>query len=137
MCKNYPEKAYFNYSEYAKLFQVISEGRSEFASEDLEAVDDAVTQCRRYVEVVDSTEQAIKLAGVRFDDDVAKFQELVTRYDTQHRNAHEAAIASVNMLNSMSEIYGCQKIYNGSESRYEVADFCLEVVVAIFENRRK
>ena len=61
---------------------------------------------------------------------------MVTRYDTQRRRAHEAAIASANMLNRISNMYGCQTIYKGSSDRLEVADFCLEVTVALFQNRR-
>lgn len=135
MEKNYAGKSLFNFSEYNHLFQVISSSKDEFAREDLETIDDALTQCRRYVEIVDTTEQQIKLAYVRFDGD--DLREKVVNYDLQRRRAHESAIGSANMLNRLSNLYGCDKIYNGGEDRLEVADFCLEVVVQIFENRRR
>lgn len=135
MEKNYNGKSLFNFGEYNHLFQVISSSKDEFAKEDLDTIDDALTQCRRYVEVVDATEQQIKLAYVRFDGD--DLREKVVNYDRQRRAAHEAAIGSANMLNRLSNLYGCEKIYNGGEDRLEVADFCLEVVVQIFENRKK
>ena len=134
MCKNFDTVSYFDHAEYLKMFDIISNDNGEFAKEDLEAVDDALTQCRNYVNVVDTTEQQIMLAGVRFEGE--QFREMVTRYDTQRRHAHEAAIASANMLNRISNMYGCQTIYKGSEDRLEVADFCLEVTVALFQNRR-
>lgn len=135
MEKNYTGKSLFNLSEYNRLFQTISSSKDEFAKDDLDTIDDALTQCRRYVEVVDTTEQQIKLAYVRFDGE--DLREKVVNYDRQRRSAHESAISSANMLNRLSNLYGCEKIYSGGEDRLEVADFCLEVVVQIFENRRK
>lgn len=133
MEKNYTGKSLFNFVEYNHLFQVISSSKDEFAKDDLEIIDDALTQCRRYVDVVDTTEQQIKLAYVRFDGD--DLRDKVMNYDRQRRSAHEAAISSANVLNRLSGMYGCKKIYNGGEDRLEVADFCLEVVVELFENR--
>lgn len=133
MCKNFDSVSYFDHKEYLKLFDVISADKTEDAKDDLEAMDDALSQCRNYVNVVDTTEQQIMLAGVRFEGD--EFREMVTRYDTQRRRAHESAIASANMLNRISSLYGCQTIYKGGEDRLEVADFCLEVTVALFQNR--
>lgn len=135
MEKNYTGKNFFSLGEYKHLFQVISSSKDEFAREDMDAVDDALTQCRKYVDVVDTTEQQIMLAQVRFDGE--EYRDAITRYDTARRRAHESAIASANLLNRMADMYGCQKIYNGSSDRLEVADFCLEVCVTLFEERRK
>ena len=133
MERNNP-KTHFNYDEYKHLFQVISSSIDEFALEDLEAVNDALNYCRKYVETVDMTEQQIMMAQIRFEG--SEYRDAITRYDTQRRHAHEAAIASASLLNKISDIYGCQKIYNGTSDRLEVADFCLDVVVQVFKNRR-
>ena len=135
MKKNLQNKTFFDYGEYKHLFSVISASKDEFAKDDLEAVDDALSQCRRYVEVVDATEQQIMFAQLRFEG--TEYREKIMQYDKTRKNAHESAIVSVNMLNRISANYNCQKIYSGSSDRLEVADFCLEVVVTLFENRRK
>ena len=134
MEKNYGKK-FFDFGEYNHLFQVISSSKDEFAKEDLEAVDDALTQCRNYVNVVDTTEQQIMLASVRFEGE--EYREMITQYDRQRRSAHEAAIGSANLLNRLSNLYGCAKIYNGGKDRLEVADFCLEVVIDLFHYRKR
>ena len=135
MEKNFKDKKLFNFGEYNHLFQVISSSKDEFAKDDIDVIDDALTQCRRYVETVDTTEQLIKLAYVRFDGD--ELREKVVNYDKQRRDAHNVAVGSANMLNRIARLYGCGTIYAGSEDRLDVADFCLEVVVEIFENRTR
>jgi hypothetical protein len=130
MEKNYITKNYFDHAEYMKLFDVVSSDKDM-----VEAVDDALTECRNYVNVVDTTEQQIMLAQVRFEGE--EYRNAITRYDIQRRRAHESAIASANMLNRIAGLYGCQTIYKGGEDRLEVADFCLEVTVKLFQNRTK
>ena len=124
------EKSLFDFEEYLNLFQIISSNEHG----DIEIVDDALTDVRRYVEVVDTTEQQIMLASVRFDGE--EYREMITRYDTARRQAHESAIAATNLLNRISSLYGCKTIYRGGEDRLEVADFCLEVVETIFKKRK-
>lgn len=135
MEKNFIAKNYFDHAEYIKMFDVISKDNGEFAKEDLDAVNDALTECRNYVNTVDTTEQQIMLAQVRFEGD--EYRNAIMRYDTQRRRAHESAIASAHMLNRIARLYGCQTIYKGGEDRLEVADFCLEVTVKLFQNRIK
>lgn len=135
MEKNFVNKNYFNYEECNKLFQIIRANKSEFAQDDIQYVDEALSQCRNYVNVVDTTEQQIRMASVRFEDD--DYREHIMLYDKARRRAHEDAILATSTLNKFAALYGCDKLYSGSEDRLEVADFCLEVVVKIFNNRTK
>ena len=138
MEKNCP-KYFFNGEAYDYLHRVIASSKNEFAKEDAEAVEDAVNSCLQYVNFVDVGENRIKRnqAALEYGDiDTAQFQQILTDYDTGRHNKHEAAIASANLLNRLSELYGGKKIYNGSSDRLEVADFCLEVTISLFRNRR-
>lgn len=140
MEKNFASQNYFDYEEYIKLFDVISADKGEFADEDADAVKEAVDTCLEYVNFVDCGENRIKRASVNLqcgDINMNQFQLIASDYDKSRHNKHEVAIGSANMLNRLAERYGCGKIYNGSADRLEVADFCLEVTVALFQNRTK
>ena len=55
--------------------------------------------------------------------------------NTRH-DAHEAAIENVCLVNRVAELYGAGPLFTGDDqNRPEVADFALDVVVQIFQNR--
>ena len=61
---------------------------------------------------------------------------MLTRYDRTRHDAHEAAIANVRLVNRLAELYSVGPLFTGNDqNRLEVADFALDVVVQIFQNR--
>ena len=58
------------------------------------------------------------------------------RYDRNRHNQHEDAIANVRMVNRLAALYDVQPLFTGDDQeRLQVADFCLDVVVQVFQNR--
>ncbi len=125
---------YFNHAAYLELISRIKANGNEFSEDDLAALDAAMTGVRNYVNTVDAGEQQIQLAALRFEGE--EYREMMTRYDMNRRNAHENAIAMTRMLNRIAANYGVDRIFTGNDQeRLEVADFCLDVVVTLFEYR--
>lgn len=134
MERNYYGVSYFDYDAYLKLADRIKGSGSADAADDLEALNDAMTSFREYVNKVDAGEQQIMLAAVRFEGE--EYREMVTKYDQNRHNQHEAAIANVRMVNRLAKIYKTDPLFTGDDTeRLQVADFCLDVVIKIFQNR--
>ena len=134
MERNYYGVSYFNYDAYVALAGKIKGSDSVDAADDLEALNDAMTSFREYVNRVDAGEQQILLAAVRFEGD--EYREMVSRYDRNRHNAHEDAIANVRLVNRLAAMYETEPLFTGDDQeRLQVADFCLDVTVQIFQNR--
>lgn len=117
-----------------KLAENVKASTRPDAVEDLEALNDAMTSFRDYVNRVDAGEQQIRLAAVRFEGE--EYREMITQYDRRRHDQHEMAIANVRLVNRLAEIYGVTPLFTGNDQeRLEVADFCLDVVVKLFQNR--
>lgn len=87
-----------------------------------------------YVDSVYSMEYRIPILRARLD--AVDFQDAVMDLDRGRRNAHEAAISSVKILNRVAGKAGLPPLYDGDvENRYQVADFCMEVVKELFDDR--
>ena len=67
--------------------------------------------------------------------DTQEYQEAISRTDTSRRNAHEAAIASTNMLNRICDSVGVARVYDGPDDRIAIGDFCGQIVNEFFEDR--
>ena len=134
MERNYCGMHFFDYDAYVVLAGKIKSNSSPDAADDLEALDDAMTSFREYVNRVDAGEQQIMLAAVRFEGD--EYREMVSRYDRNRHDQHEAAIANVRLVNRLAEMYGVSPLFTGDDQeRLQVADFCLDVTVQLFQNR--
>ena len=134
MERNYVGVSYFDYDAYLKLADKIKNSNSADSADDLEALNDAMTSFREYVNRVDIGEQQIMLAAVRFEGE--EYREMLSRYDRNRHNQHETAIANVRLVNRLAEIYEVSHLFTGDDQdRLAVADFCLDVVVKIFQNR--
>ena len=88
-----------------------------------------------YVTTVDMGETRILIAYARYDGE--ELRDTVEAVDNSRRIAHEAAISSVNIINQIATMNGVGNIFLGNpESRECVADFCLDVTVQLFQNRK-
>ena len=131
MEKNLVGKRFFNLS----AFQMLS---NKVASEpdDLEIITDAVKDFTSYVQDVDVGEQQIRSAYATLDGE--ELRERVANIDARRRSRHETAISSARVLNKMAEIYNVSAVFTGDfGDRIQVADFCLDITVELFDNRRK
>ncbi len=134
MERNFVGRNFFDYDAYVQLAGRIKASDSPDAQEDLEALDDALTSFRDYVNKVDAGEQQIRLAAVRFEGE--EYREMITLYDRRRHDQHEEAIINVRLVNRLAQIYGVSPLFLGDDAdRLQVADFCLDTVVQIFNNR--
>lgn len=131
MEKNLIGKRFFN----LPAFQMLSD-KAASEPDDLQIITDAVSDFTSYVKDVDVGEQQIRLAYATLDGE--ELRERVANIDARRRSRHETAISSARVLNKMAEIYGVSTIFTGDDSdRLQVADFCLDITVALFENRKR
>lgn len=76
-----------------------------------------------YVNTVVNYQVKVPLIYARYEG--AELQDRVMEIDRQRRNAHEAAIASVNILNRVCDKFGLEPFADVDTSdRTKVADFC-------------
>lgn len=116
-------------------FQMLS-NKAAAEPDDLEIIQDAVNSFTSYVKDVDVGEQQIKLAYATLDGE--ELRQRVTAVDARRRRCHEEAISNAKMLNRLAEIYKVSAVFTGDfGDRLQVADFCLDVTVELFESRRK
>lgn len=79
-------------------------------------------------------EQQIRLAAVRFEGE--EYRDMVSQYDRRRHDQHEEAIINVRLVNRLAQLYGVSPLFTGNDQeRLQVADFCLDVVIQIFQNR--
>ena len=98
------------------------------------AVESGMQNFVDYVNCVYNMETKIAIARFRADS-ASEYQEIVKRMDISRRNAHEAAIASINMIDRICDKCGVEKVYGGSQDRVEIGDFCGKIVNEYFEGR--
>ena len=101
-----------------------------------EAVESGLKNFVDYVNSVYGMETKIAIARFQVDDP-REFQEIVKMMDTGRRYAHDAAIASINMLDRICDKHGVEPIYGGSQDRTEIGDFCGKIVNEYFEGRNQ
>lgn len=134
------DTTFFDYAAYEQLICTIGTASKENtdvgedAKEDLTTVSKAFDAFRNYVDTVDIGEVRVKTARFRYEGE--DLRAIITTYDKSRRIAHEAAIAQCSVINRIAKFYGVEKIFTGDlDDRLQVADFCLETVCKIFQNR--
>lgn len=104
-------------------------------TEDKIIIADCLKSFNEYVTAVNTMEIKLKIAKFRAVDR-EDFVDIVQALDRNRHHKHNSAIISVKMLNRIAKSYNSEDIYEGDlESRYEIADFAMEVVKSIYENR--
>ena len=128
-------KSLFDYNQYCKMIQnmaAAAKGGDADAEMDVNDVKKLMDSFFSYVNTVDMTETRIHIAYARMEG--AELRDAIQLYDTSRLNAHEAAISGARAVNRYARFYGAGKIFTGDDSdRYQVADFCLEVTVKLFQ----
>lgn len=99
----------------------------------MEFIVDQIEVFRKYVNSV--VEMEIRIPLERFRMEAEDLQRFIERLDTNRRNIHERAIDSCRSLNRLCDKMGLEALYPGDlEDRYQVADFCLEIVSELFRD---
>lgn len=130
MDKHITNKSFLNSNAYFQLL------KAEKDPDVLEYIEDTVKTCTDYVQRVDMMETQMITARMRMDQD--QYQEFIVNIDAQRRRCHNDAISSMGFLNRVAAANGLEPVFLGDQAdRYQVADFCLELTVAIFNNRNK
>ena len=130
---------FFNRKAYNALIEKVSNAAKRGdpeATEDINLIKHAIDSFHGYVQTIDMTETRVKIARYRCETE--EFQEIAKEADRARRIAHEAAISNCAILNRVCKFYGIpENVYLGNtDVRYQVADFCLEVTIALFQAAR-
>lgn len=142
MDRNYEGKSSFDFETYKRLIdEVASLEKSEdeevqkAAQTEVRFIDRAIANIVNYVSTVDNEEHHIRMAYARLEDEALR--DAVENADKARRNAHEAAIAATTALNRLAARHCNSIIFTGDATdRLAVADFCLDVTVKLFNERR-
>lgn len=103
----------------------------------LELIEDNMNAFPTYVSSVYNMEYHIQMVRIRYKGEPEKIQDITMTLDSQRRMAHESAIRAVTQLCRWATIKGVDPIYHGDlEDRYEIADFCRDIVLHFFDNGR-
>lgn len=103
----------------------------------LELIEDNMNAFPTYVSSVYNMEYHIQMVRIRYKGEPEKIQDITMTLDSQRRMAHESAIRAVTQLCRWATIKGVDPIYHGNlEDRYEIADFCRDIVLHFFDNGR-
>ncbi len=112
---------------------------AEKYKEDFEALDliaDCLESFENYVNAVNHMEKSIVILRFRLEPEA--FRAAVENLDKGRRNSHNALISSVKILNRFCTTTGLTPFYTGDVTdRVEVAEFAKDVVINIFDNRKK
>lgn len=129
---------YFVFEAYTKLINVLGakeKAGDKEAHEVLRFVHRGIEAFVNYVSVVDMEETQVRIAYSRLEGE--DLRDAVERADRSRRIAHEGAISQASVLNRICGMYGVNPIFTGDvEDRWQVAEFCGEVVSKIFKERK-
>lgn len=140
MERNYDAmQKFFDRAAYDKLIAVLAEKEKagdERADKMFGGLKRGLKNCHEYVTTVDMTETQIHCAYARTSGEALR--DIITAVDRLRHTSHEACIASVSLINNIAMACGTDPVFIGDvEDRLQVADFCLDVTVQLFETRRK
>lgn len=116
------------------LIEKIKASQSQYAKDDLKAVENFITDCGRYVDKVTAMEAA--LVSARFRMEPEDYRELIIELDRSRKYAHDALIASVRLINRLCGVYGAECVYDGPDERILIAELAIEVAAEFFKERK-
>lgn len=135
MERSFTTMRFFDYEAFLDLVEKLKASDAPEASDDLDALNAALTDFRDYVNTVNSGEQQVRLAAFRFEGE--DYRQAVMTDDRQRRAAHNAAVANASLVNNLSKLYGGKPLYTGDlTERLQIADFCLDVTTELFNHRK-
>lgn len=116
------------------LIDAIQGSQETHKHQDLEAVENFVSDCGAYVDRVTAMEAA--LASARYRLEPEDYRQLIVQLDRSRKYAHDALIASVRLVNRLCGLYGVDKVYDGPDERILIAELAIEVAAEFFKERK-
>ncbi len=128
------DKKYLDETTLKELIRRIMTGNDSISQQDQETIESILRSFHDYVDEVVKGETGILLNPQAVGQ---PYRDMVTQYDQTRHCAHETAIINVRVLNRLANLYDLPPVFTGSaDERHQVAAFCLELDVYLFENRR-
>ena len=102
----------------------------------LEIIEDTVNVYGDYVAYVYKMESLRPILKIRLEAE--EYKNIIEEMDEKRTRIHNAAIASTKTINRLCEFNELPLFFQGNiEDRVEVAEFIRDVVVNVFENRKR
>jgi len=101
---------------------------------DLQGVEDCLNDCARYIANVVAMETALTVTRNCMEN--REYREHIAQLDSSRKRAHDALIASVKILGRLCRLYRVEPIYAGPDERIQIAEFTMQVVGEMFQERR-
>ena len=117
------------------LIDAINNSNDTHKANDLEAVEDFIKDCGRYVDARTAHQAASQVARFRMDTEA--YQAYIVNLDRNRRAAHDTVMVNIRLMNRLCRIYHLDKMYAGPDERHAMADFALEVATAYFNNQQR
>ncbi len=128
------DKKYLDEAALKELIRRIMTGIDPICQQDQETIESILPSFHDYVDAVVKGETRILLNPQAIGQ---PYRDMVAQYDQTRHSAHETAIINVRVLNRLANLYDLPPVFSGNtEERHQVAAFCLELDVYLFENRR-
>ena len=102
----------------------------------LEIIEDTINVFGEYVAYVYKMESLKSILKIRLE--AAEYKNIIEEMDKKRTRIHNSAIASTKVINRLCEFNELPLFFQGNiEDRVEVAEFIRDVVVNIFEKRKR
>ena len=101
---------------------------------DIEIVDTVLKDCNDYVLAVANMERSTMMN--KFLLEGQDYRDSITALDKYRRACHNSAIVGVKIINKLCNLYDVEAVFDGNiEDRIEVANFCINLINELFEER--
>lgn len=101
----------------------------------LDIIEHGMNNFMLYVQSVYTME--VRLPIIKFTKEGQDLIDAIAQLDTYRRHAHEAAIASCNVIGRIAKAADMDPLFDGdSNDRLAVADFCMQTVDEFFAERK-
>lgn len=122
---------------YRRLVETITKKETDKieAQETIEFLDERVEKFSRYIQAVNSHLTGSNSALIMMKGgllSVESYQERIKTLDTDRRLSHEVAIAAVDQINRICDIYGVEHICPDDPDRHVRANFAAAVTMECF-----
>ena len=129
------ENRCLNEESLQELLRRVITGTDPQSRDDRDILSDAFVSFHAYVDAVVQGEIRIQMEGHSLEGQA--YRDMMTQYDQNRHNRHEAAIVNTRLLNRLATLYGLDPVFTGDDTqRHQIADFCLEMDQYFFRNRR-
>lgn len=99
----------------------------------LEIIKSDMKRMNDYVNVVYNETYLTPLYRVMYNDQ--ELRDRIQALDSDRRTKHDLAIMAVKRMNRFCVMCGVELLYEGTDDRYEIAEFCNEVTNEFFRAR--